>query len=97
MTTKLSATQRDVLGHMAADGGILERRPGGFWTTPSTPDVRPGVPAWWVATGTATALWRKGLIRETHTAGGRRAYVTVYTLTEPEWDEYLHARDEPVA
>lgn len=70
---KLSATQQGAFDRIRADGGRIERLPGGFWTTPSTPRrPKPGagyvVPDWSVGTQTVEALAKKGLIEESRRA-----------------------------
>lgn len=34
---KLTQTQQQCLDYVKAHGGVLIRKPGGFWTTPTTP------------------------------------------------------------
>ena len=56
----LSSTQLDTLARMSS--GELERLPGGFWTTTTTPRDYRGVPVWWVDVRTVRALEKLGLI-----------------------------------
>ncbi len=72
---KPSDTQLDVLRRLVADGGVIERRPGGFWATPETahghhvPQGRyykaHDVPAWWASTQTIRAMEKHGWLVRT--------------------------------
>ena len=61
MSGGISSTQRRALQLLDRDG-MLVRRTGGFWTTPSMPETRPGVPDDYVGTETVKALANKGLV-----------------------------------
>lgn len=62
---KLSPPMLDAFNRMADDGLRLVRRQGGYWTTPSVPVSRRGVPDWYVPTQTMHALESRGVIRAT--------------------------------
>ena len=57
---KLSTTQLDTLARMGE--GELERLPGGFWTTTTTPRDHRGVPVWWCDIRTVRVLETRGLV-----------------------------------
>ena len=81
-----SQTQLDVIRRMLADGRRIERLPGGFWTTPSTPrafKAGPGcvVPEWWVGVQTLKALARMGVLQESRRQpNGHLGFVVEYRL-----------------
>jgi hypothetical protein len=67
---KITNTQLSVVERMRADGGVLERWPGGFWTTPSSPVEKVDsdgvkVPEWYVEIRTVRALVAKNLVEVT--------------------------------
>lgn len=62
---RLSRAQREVMAKLAtAQPPVLQRWPGGFWTTPgiATEANRPGVPVWWTGIATVRALETLGLL-----------------------------------
>lgn len=69
MAEKPSKTQREVLDVLRREGGVIERRSGGFWTYPHAsqkPVIGVGyVPEWHVGTNTVQSMLRKGLLIET--------------------------------
>lgn len=59
MTKPLSPTMTDMLEEIAAHGGIVERRPGGYWTWPGCASSG-GVPITYWGTTTVQALVDRG-------------------------------------
>jgi len=61
----LSRTQLEVILKLSdpASPGVLERWPGGFWTTPGMERKEHGWPVWSTTVQTVQALERKGLLR----------------------------------
>lgn len=61
----VSSTQLEVILALTASGapGVLERRPGGFWTMPGMGSNERGAPLWFVSTQTVQAMERHGLLR----------------------------------
>lgn len=57
--------QTRVLEYLRAHGGILVRRPGGFWTTPDAKGQQVAmtmVPDWYTTVQTVRAMGKKGLL-----------------------------------
>lgn len=81
--TQLTPTQQDLVRRVREGGGLIERRPGGFWTLPGMKDWddRPGVPRWYQATGTVQALAKRGVLEVTKTAGNP-PFAVEYKLVE---------------
>lgn len=84
---KPTPTQLDLILRMLEDGRRIERLPGGFWTTPSTPRADKGagyaVPAWWVGAGTVNALARAGVLEVSRRqANGHGGFPVEYRLAE---------------
>lgn len=79
---QITGHQADALIHMLKDDGRLERRKGGFWTTPNCPDneVTPTwrIPVWCVGASTVEALAERGLIAPI----AAETVPPVYQLTE---------------
>jgi hypothetical protein len=56
--------EREILERVLADPRhVLEQRPGGYWTTPSTPIFDAGQPRWWAVTKALDQLRRLGVFR----------------------------------
>ncbi len=82
MPRKLSDTQRALIDHIKPAGRI-ERRPGGFWCAPGTPNDERGVPAIWFGTQTVEALANRAvLIVSQHKESHGRSFAVEYQLKE---------------
>jgi hypothetical protein len=66
--TKPSPAQLEVILKLTEPGepGVLERWPGGFWTTPGMERESHGWPVWSVTVQTVRAMERLGLLRRLH-------------------------------
>lgn len=66
--TAPSPTQLEVILALTEPGspGVLERRRGGFWTTPGAPLNERGAPVWYVTVQTVEAMEKHGLLRRMH-------------------------------
>jgi hypothetical protein len=66
--TAPSLTQLEVIEKLTEAGsdGVLERWPGGFWTTPGMERESHGWPVWSVTVQTVRAMERLGLLRRLH-------------------------------
>lgn len=64
MSVKLSKTQQESVAYIRAHGGLIERRMGGFWTTPDTPiGSERNLDTWSIGINTVRALERKGILK----------------------------------
>ena len=83
---KLTPTQADLVARVRAAGGLIERWPGGFWTTPGCSHRKSGlykVPDWWVGTGTIKSLVGKGVLTVSREQPARfGAFPVEYRLKE---------------
>jgi hypothetical protein len=71
--TDLSPTMKSTLHEIYSHGGIVERRPGGYWTWPQCPS-NGGVPLVYYGTTTINALVDRGKMKYTaHKESSRRA------------------------
>lgn len=70
MSDGLSKTMLAVLAVIRDHGGIIERKPGGFWTYPECPC--PGIWEWWAGSTTIGALVRRNELRWTEWQSGKR-------------------------
>ena len=78
----LSSTQQQAVAKIRADGGKIERWPGGFWTTPGMTFVQRNgyrAPDWYVTVQTIAVLSRLGLLRKTKVVG---SLAVEFELTE---------------
>lgn len=61
---KLGTGEIEILRRMASEKGhVLEQRPGGLWTTPSTGIFEGGHSRWWAVSGPLHNLRQLGLLR----------------------------------
>ncbi len=69
--TELTPTMKDALHQIYCHGGMVERRPGGYWTWPQCLS-NGGVPLTYYGTTTIEALVTRGKLEYTNHQTGRR-------------------------